>query len=117
MDNVKAIQVLTNYVKFFETMISRTNCNVPKSSLEMIEACTFAVGAIGKQIANPVKVKDRQYQTDYYCPRCGKQQKAPTYTRLVFGSFCERCGQCLSFPDPKTGKAIEVNDTTFVFEF
>jgi transcription elongation factor Elf1 len=82
----------------------------------MIEACTFAVGAIGKQIPNPVKVKDRKYQKDFYCPRCGKQQKLPGVKRVIFGSYCERCGQRLSFPDPKTGKIVEVDETTFVFE-
>lgn len=98
MDNVKAIQVLTKYVKFFELMISRSNIKVPESSLEMIEACTFAVGAIGKQIPKPVKVEKREGYIIplHLCPICGETiGDSWRYTRS--GRYCANCGQRVSF--------------------
>lgn len=41
------------------------------------------------------KVVSREYGiVDYYCPRCGKQQKVTFKTRRE-GCYCERCGQRL----------------------
>lgn len=117
MDYVRALMFRERSLEQSE-YITKMLCgdNPPPELREMHEAERLSIVAIKKQIAEPVKVKDRKYQTDYYCPRCGKQQKLPGAKRLVFGSFCERCGQRLSFPDPKTGKTIEVEETTFVFE-
>lgn len=36
--------------------------------------------------------------TDYYCPICGKQQKAKSWSgsrKEILGWYCERCGQKL----------------------
>lgn len=59
--------------------------------------------ALRKQIPQSVVVKKRTtglgnyHYSDYYCPECGKQQKANTVSsrREQYGWFCEKCGQHL----------------------
>ena len=117
MDYVAAKNVLENEQIVSERLYEFLGVDLPPEISALVMARHIAIKAIGKQIAKPVKVKDRKYQKDFYCPRCGKQQKLPGVKQAVFGSYCERCGQRLSFPDPKTGKKVEVDETTFVFEF
>ena len=112
MDNIAAIQWLTRQVKFLELVVSRTN-NVSDSIFKHIEVARISVEAIGKQVAKPVKVVDRNFSKDCYCPVCGKQQKYNYKTRRE-GCFCERCGQRLTFPKWEE-KSSEVTEIELVF--
>lgn len=56
------------------------------------EAIATIVEAAMKQIEIEVKIKDRTYYRDYFCPKCGKQQK-DSFKNREKGCFCERCGQ------------------------
>ena len=60
-------------------------------------AVVDAIAALKKQIPMEVKrVSRRGYRRDdYYCPKCGKEQRRRTVHRHEEGWFCERCGQKL----------------------
>lgn len=91
MDNVKAKKVLTRFVEFM-TGVTKDD------SSELTQACEVAIGAVGKQIPEPVLVRRRDgyIRPDYYCPVCNKQQKDSFKNRRE-GCYCERCGQRLTF--------------------
>ena len=52
----------------------------------------------GRSIPQNVKVKEGANNSKhYYCPKCGRQQKAPGVRKIRNGSYCERCGQHLKW--------------------
>lgn len=52
------------------------------------------IEALKKQIPMKPNYRQHGYYVDYYCPVCGKQQKAPASVyRFRDGSYCEKCGQ------------------------
>lgn len=91
MNEQNAKNVLTRFVGF---VIQATK----DDSSELVDACKVAIGAVGKQIAEPVLVRRRDgyIRPDYYCPVCNKQQKDSFKNRRE-GCYCERCGQRLTF--------------------
>lgn len=99
MDNVKALEILKESAKSTRLVHEYLlGDNVPPSMKNSLEAIEVAIGAVGKQIPEPVRVRRRDgyLRPDYYCPVCNKQQKDSFKNRRE-GCYCERCGQRLTF--------------------
>lgn len=95
MDYVAAKNVLENEQIVSERLYEFLGVDLPPEISALVMARHIAIKAIGKQIAARVSKKYYRNYVRYYCPICGKQQKAPGYNQSKKGWFCERCGQLL----------------------